>query len=113
MREFDSPDAQSRGESKERPVSLADEINTKELRKIRARSARDRTVLTGVSAFGVVGWSIAVPTLLGVFAGMWFDRTWPTKFSWTLALLMAGLTIGCFMAWNWVQKERDQIDSES
>ncbi len=111
-RDADSPAAEEKNPNGDAKNSLVDEINAKEIRKLRTQSQRDRTVWTGVSAFGVVGWSIAVPTLIGVFVGMWLDKNWPSKFSWTLALLMAGLSIGCMMAWNWVQKERSHIDSD-
>ena len=32
--------------------------------------------------------------------------------SWTLALLVAGLTIGCINAWLWVAKEGKTIQEE-
>jgi len=62
--------------------------------------------------FGVVGWSVAVPTLLGIALGLWLDRLWPGGFSWTLALLLAGVTLGCLNAWYWVSLERKGIDED-
>ena len=62
--------------------------------------------------FGVVGWSVAAPTLIGIALGYWLDRMWPRHFSWTLALLLAGVTIGCINAWYWVSHERKVIDDE-
>jgi len=65
---------------------------------------------------GLVGWSVAVPTLLGAALGLWLDGHYPGGRSWTLALLMAGLAIGCFNAWHWVAKEeramREQPEDE-
>jgi ATP synthase protein I len=52
-----------------------------------------------VAILGVVGWSVAVPTLLGVAAGIWIDHRWPSRFSWTLTLLLGGLVFGCVAAW--------------
>jgi ATP synthase protein I len=57
---------------------------------------------------GLIGWSVAVPTLLGVALGLWLDHRQSGGRSWTLALLAAGLAIGCLNAWHWV----DQQDRE-
>lgn len=54
--------------------------------------------------FGVVGWSVAVPTLAAVALGLWLDRHRPAPFSWTLTLLVAGVALGCWNAWHWVQR---------
>jgi ATP synthase protein I len=54
---------------------------------------------------GLVGWSVAVPTLAGTALGLWLDRSHPGGHSWTLALLVAGLVLGCFSAWRWVDRE--------
>jgi len=53
---------------------------------------------------GVLGWTIVVPTLLGVFAGRWVDRRLGTGIFWTGPLLMAGLAIGCWSAWRWMHR---------
>ncbi len=55
--------------------------------------------------FGLVGWSVAVPTLIGIALGTWIDRTWPGEVSWTLTLLFVGVVIGCANAWRWIQRE--------
>ena len=54
---------------------------------------------------GLVGWSIVVPTLLGAALGKWIDSQSLDNRSWTLVLLIAGLTLGCWNAWRWVSKE--------
>lgn len=59
----------------------------------------------GVRMTGVVGWSVAVPTLIGVAIGKWLDKVWPVHFSWTLTLLLAGVVLGCFNAWYWLKRE--------
>jgi ATP synthase protein I len=40
------------------------------------------------------------------------DRRFPGGRSWTLALLVAGLTIGCLNAWFWVSKEDKAMRDE-
>ena len=54
---------------------------------------------------GMIGWSVVVPTLIGAALGRWLDTHYPGTHPWTLALLMAGLVLGCFNAWYWVRKE--------
>lgn len=89
--------------------ALGGRIGPRELRKMRARRTRDRTLWHGLGAAGIVGWSVAVPTLVGVLLGLWLDRRWPGEFSWTLALLLAGVTLGCLNAWYWISQESRMI----
>ena len=62
--------------------------------------------------FGVIGWSIAAPTLLGVLLGAWLDKRRPGVHSWTLSLLIAGLSLGCANAWYWVAKQSQDIRAD-
>lgn len=55
--------------------------------------------------FGLVGWSVAVPTLLGIALGWWLDRHFPGPPSWTLMFLLLGLALGCYQAWQWIKRE--------
>jgi ATP synthase protein I len=61
----------------------------------------------GLGMFGIVGWSVAIPTLAGIALGIYLDRHRPVGFSWTLTLLAVGVVIGCLNAWYWVQQERE------
>jgi ATP synthase protein I len=54
---------------------------------------------------GVLGWTIVLPTLLGLFAGRWLDRQFHMGIFWTLGLLVVGLTIGCMLAWKRMHSE--------
>ena len=80
------------------------EVERKEALMIRGRKEKGETVWFGLGMIGIVGWSVAIPTLIGVAIGLWIDRTWPSQFSWTLMLLFAGVMIGCLNAWYWVRK---------
>jgi ATP synthase protein I len=91
--------------SESKPKKLPEEIETKEKRKIRARKEGDRTVWFGLGMFGLVGWSVAIPTLIFIAVGVWIDRTYPSRFSWTLMLLFIGVIVGCLNAWYWVKRE--------
>ncbi len=66
---------------------------------------QDRGIWFGLGMFGLVGWSIAMPTVIGAAIGLWIDSTWPSRYSWTLMLLFAGVVLGCLNAWHWVKRE--------
>jgi ATP synthase protein I len=87
------------------PDGLAAEIGNKATRKLKARRSGASGVWLGLGMMGLVGWSVAVPTLLGAALGLWLDQHHPGGRSWTLALLMAGLVVGCLNAWHWIAKE--------
>lgn len=95
----------SESDDRKKDHKLPDTVGTKASRRIRARRTRDRSIWFGVGMFGVVGWTIAITTLIGVALGIWIDRRWPGPYSWTLTLLFIGLIIGCLNAWYWIQKE--------
>jgi ATP synthase protein I len=92
--------------------SLSDEIGSKADRKISARERGETGLWFGLGMIGLVGWSIAIPTLLGAALGLWLDKNVDDERSFTLACLLAGLIIGCFTAWSWLSKERKAIDED-
>lgn len=88
---------------------FAKTIEEKQQRKIKARNNKDHSVFW-VGMFGLVGWSVAVPTIIGVSLGIWIDKSYPSKHSWTLMLLVVGVAVGCWQAWYWIQQESKDID---
>jgi len=88
------------------------EVDVRERRKLRARRKKSNEVWFGLGMFGVVGWAVAIPTVLGVFFGVWIDLKWPSRYSWTLMLLVIGLIMGCLNAWFWVSRQRRTITRE-
>lgn len=88
------------------------EVHDKEQRRIRAQSKKNHDVWFGLGFFGIVGWSVAIPTVLGVFLGIWIDARSDSPRSWTLMLLLIGLIIGMLNAWFWIQRQRDTIEKE-
>lgn len=74
----------------------------------RMKAARDHpgpSPLRGIGTFGMIGWSVAVPTVGGAFLGLWLDRVVPQAFSWTIALILGGVVMGAFIAAAWISKE--------
>lgn len=80
-------------------------ISEKEKRKLKALKEKKRAEWFGLGMFGMVGWSVTVPTFLGTAGGIWLDRHYPQSFSWTVTCLILGLVVGCLIAWKWVIKE--------
>jgi ATP synthase protein I len=96
-----------------RPLpSLAGQIGAKAERKLRVQRHVTRTVWFGLGMMGLVGRSVAVPTLLGAALGAWLDKHYSASHSWTLTLLFVGLVIGCLNAWHWVSREDKEIRAE-
>ena len=84
---------------------LIRKVAAKEGRRIRARQEKDRGVWFGLGMFGLVGWSVAVPTVIAIALGIWIDAKWPSSYSWTLMFLIIGVGVGCLNAWYWVRRE--------
>ncbi len=87
--------------------SLEQQVSAKERQKIEARQQEEHSVWFGLGMFGLVGWSVAVPALIGVALGWWIDSHWPSRYSWTLTLLVSGVVLGCLIAWRWVRQESE------
>lgn len=74
-------------------------------RKLKARAKGRRGVWFGLGMFGLVGWSVAVPSVAGLTFGLWLDARFPSRVSWTLTFLLIGVALGCLNAWYWVKQE--------
>tara|TARA_R110001592_G_scaffold363372_2_gene686233 strand:- start:109124 stop:109453 length:330 start_codon:yes stop_codon:yes gene_type:complete len=96
-----------------RDDSSADTIRASAKRLQHARSKPGESPLLGFSVFGIVGWSIAVPTVAGALLGHWLDQVAPQKFSWTIALILGGVAIGGVIAVRWLNKVGVEQDTQS
>ena len=100
-------EAEPSEKASEKELELAGTVGRKETRKLRARRDRERTAWFWAGLFGLVGWSVSVPLLIGVALGVWIDRRWPGPISWTLTFLFLGVGMGCLNAWYWVTRESE------
>jgi ATP synthase protein I len=105
-------DEQRKKKSESSRTSFSRQVGVRERRKLKARRGTSRSIWFGLGMLGLVGWSVAVPTLLGVALGVWIDNHYPSRYSWTLMLLVIGLLIGCLTAWHWMAKEHREIRKE-
>jgi len=93
-------------------TEFSQQVGEKAARKLKAQRHVTQTVWSGLGMMGLVGWSVAIPTLLGAALGLWLDKNYPGGHSWTLMLLAIGLGLGCFNAWHWVAKEDREIHEQ-
>ncbi len=91
---------------------LARTIENKERRKLKQKRKAKHPILKGLGMFGLIGWTVTAPTLLGTFVGIWLDDHYPSKRSWTLTFLITGLILGCIGAWYWLSKEKNDIQKD-
>ena len=96
-------------DSRKGPTAFSRQVGAKATRKLKAQRHVTQTVWSGLGMMGLVGWSVVVPTLLGAALGLWVDKHYPGRQSWTLMLLVIGLALGCVNAWHWVTKEGREI----
>lgn len=93
--------------------NFADQVRNKANRRIKARLNSSGGVWFGLGMMGLIGWSVVVPTLLGAALGQWIDSQHADNRSWTLALLVAGLLLGCWNAWRWVSNQDKAMGEDS
>jgi ATP synthase protein I len=88
------------------------QVGAKETRKLKIQRKAVKNIWFGFGMFGLIGWSVTVPTLLGILLGLWLDENYPGTQAWTLNLMIIGLILGCLNAWHWVSKEDKAIHKE-
>jgi len=86
---------------------LMQEVGAREARMVRRKREGSPNVWRSVGVVGIIGWTVVLPMLAGVATGLWIDHRWPSRFSWTLMLLFAGLGAGCINAWSRIKHEQE------
>lgn len=87
-------------------------VESKASRKLRMQRDTTQGVWFGLGMSGLIGWSVAAPTLFGAMIGLWWDRHHPGVHSWTLMLMVIGLLIGCVNAWHWLSQQRSAMSED-
>ena len=100
---------QHKAETANQETTFSRQVGAQAARKLKARRNSTRGVWFGLGMSGLIGWSVTVPALVGAALGIWVDKHYPSRFSWTLMLLVIGLIIGCLNAWHWVASEYDKM----
>ena len=84
---------------------LGEAVRKRQERRALWRREGERSLGQNLALIGALGWTIVVPTLLGIFAGRWLDQAFHSGIFWTLGLLVAGLAAGCMFAWRRMHSE--------
>ena len=74
--------------------TASEAIRRRTQRMQKTRDEPQYSPLNGLGVFGVIGWSVAIPTVGGAFLGMWLNRVAPQSFSWPIALILGGVVLG-------------------
>ncbi len=82
------------------PPLLDEEVRRHRERCARAQRESRRSIGQDLALVGVIGWTLVIPALLGVYAGRALDRRLGSGVFWTLGLLVAGIVLGCVLAWQ-------------
>lgn len=90
-------------EEKSSQKKLLNEVERDVNKKIKSKR-EGKEVMFGLGLFGIVGWSIAVPTLLAIALGLYLDKKFESSFSWTLTLIFVGVIVGAFNTWRWLNE---------
>lgn len=104
------PGVQQAQQAEQDLATFKKEVKKREKRKLAMQQDGKESVWFGLGMFGLIGWSIAIPTLLGIAFGIWLDKRWQQgQVSWTLTFLVIGLCLGCVNAWFWMVREREAL----
>lgn len=89
------------------PDRFRDLVGRDAARRMRAQTQREGTWYW-LGMLGLIGWSVALPTVAGIALGRWLDVRAAASFSWTITLMVVGLAVGVTNAWFWVRWEADE-----
>jgi ATP synthase protein I len=93
------------GVDPDHPEGLDEAVRLRRGRRERWQREGERSVGQNLAMIGALGWTIVTPTLIGIFAGRWLDRVFGSGIFWTLGWLVAGLVLGCTLAWKRMFRE--------
>lgn len=84
----------------EKQKSLDEAVKTRQERRALWAREGERSLGQNLAMIGALGWTIVSPILIGIFIGRWLDKHFNMGIFWTLGLLVAGLALGCALAWR-------------
>jgi len=87
------------------PEGMADAVRKQRKRQQRWLKEGEPSMARYVGQIGVLGWIIVVPTLIGLFIGRWLDHRFGTGIFWSAPLLLVGVVVGYWSAWQWMHKQ--------
>ena len=92
--------------------AFSEKIGSRAERKLKAKRGKPSSAWSGLGMMGLIGWSVAIPTIAGTALGIWLDKNTRGTISWTLTLLIAGIAAGSLNAWRLLSRESKGGDEE-
>lgn len=92
------PELQEQGP--DHPEKLGEAVRRRRERRELWQREGERSIGQNLAMIGALGWTIVMPTLVGVAIGRWLDARFGFGVFWTFGLLVLGLAIGCTLAWK-------------
>ena len=87
------------------PAGLDRAVADVRRREAQWRREGERPLWANMALMGSLGWLIVLPALGGVFLGRWLDAMSGGGITFTGALLVVGLALGCRFAWQRMHRE--------
>ena len=69
------------------------------------KNERDKSFWASVGTMGAVGWSVSLPTALGVLLGRWLDGRLDSGHVFLVFFMLAGLAAGCVIVWRMISEK--------
>jgi ATP synthase protein I len=83
---------------------LLDAVRIRGERRRRRLAEGEPSLARNLGQVGVLGWTIVLPALVGLFLGRWLDHRFGTGIFWSAPLLLLGLALGCWTGWKWMRR---------
>jgi ATP synthase protein I len=84
---------------------MQEAVQLREARSERWKQEGERSLWQNLAMVGALGWLIVTPTLLGILLGRWLDGLFDSGILFTGALIVLGVSFGCYLAWQRITKE--------
>ena len=83
-----------------------DDVQRRRRRHEKYQREGDSSFWSSVGMMGTVGWSVALPTALGVLFGGWLDTRLDSGRVFMVFFMLVGLVLGCVVAWRLIAEKR-------
>jgi ATP synthase protein I len=88
-----------------RGEEFVSEVRTRRRRLEKHEREGDSSFWQSVGMMGTIGWSVSVPTALGVLLGRWIDSRLESAHVFMVFCMLVGLVAGCITAWRMVSEK--------
>ena len=73
-------------------------------RQQKEQNERDNSFWASVGMMGTVGWSVSLPTVLGLLFGRWLDGRLDSGYVFMIFFMLVGLAAGSLIAWRLISE---------